>query len=128
MVEIALTLTALLMLLFAVCDLGQYLFLHHMLNERIRSAVRNGTAMEFDTATIQNLVLYNAQTPPTGAQPYLGLTRSMVVVDRLDNGTPEDRIRVIVQGYRFRLITPFLSQYGYTGQLTYWLPVEHNHN
>ncbi|MBI5086194.1 MAG: pilus assembly protein, partial [Acidobacteria bacterium] len=123
-IEIAFILVALLMLLFAIFDLGQYLFMHHMLNERIRSAVRRSVALEFNATSIQNLVLYNTRTPAAAAQPYLGLARTMVVVERFGAGTAEDRIRVIVQGYRFKLVTPFLSQYGYTGKLVYWLPLE----
>lgn len=109
LVESALTLLLFFSLFIAICDFGQFMFLHQTLVERVRAALRYGSVNPYDATAIQNMVLYGQPQQPSGATPVFQLTPSMVAVTRQDAGTSDDRIIVTVSNYSFDLFTPLIA-------------------
>lgn len=106
--EMSLCLLAFAMALFGIVEFGYLMFVHQSIQERVRAALRYGVVNPYDPTAIQNMVLYGRPDEPEGAQPSLDLSRSMVHVERLSSETVEDRIRITVEGYTHRSITPWL--------------------
>ena len=121
-VETALLLLVFITMIVAVCDCGQFLFLHQTLNERVRSAVRYGSVRAYNEAAIRNMVLYGQ--PTTGTKAIYGLTADKVLVSREDAGTDEDRIVVKVSGFQFTFISPFMSKTATGSTISASLPYE----
>jgi hypothetical protein len=62
-VELSLIFMAVVCLVLGALDFGQFLFIHQMLTERARSALRYGvTTSPVDTTGVQNIVLYGQTT------------------------------------------------------------------
>jgi Flp pilus assembly protein TadG len=122
LVETALVLSSFLFMLIAILDFGQFLFVHQTLVERARTAVRyaavNRTAT---TSEIQNLVLFNETTVPSGRTTGdFGVTTAMVTVsdvtlDAAGNTSQSPAKRVTIQNYPFTMFTPIVGG-GYTGR------------
>ena len=110
LLEAALTLTAFLLLVIGIVDAGQAMFARQSLADRVRRAARWGAVRPYDEAAIRNMVLFAQSETPRRAEPYLGLTRENVEVSRLDPGTPEERLRITVRGFRLRRLTPWQSE------------------
>ena len=116
LLEGALVTVVFLGVVIGMIDIGQVLFIHQSLVERVRATLRYGpTALE-------NMILYNQSTVPGADDPnappppgFLGVTRDMITVSRQDATFAEDRLVITVQGYPFRFLTPFLAA-SYTGQ------------
>jgi hypothetical protein len=108
-VESALVLLVWVAAMVFLIDCGQLLFLHQSLVERVRGAVRYGAVVEYNVATIQNLVLYGTATD-SGRAPSFSLDRSMVSVSRLGAGTHEDRIHVSVARYPIKFFSPWIAR------------------
>jgi TadE-like protein len=108
MVETALVLVAFLMFLIGIADVGQFLFIHESLVERVRGALRYGV-ITYDTTAIRNMVLYGTTSPANGAVPSFNLTSSMVSVARKDANAPEDRVVITVSNYPILFLTPFIA-------------------
>ena len=120
LLEAALTSFVFLVLFIGVLDVSQVLFVHQSLTERVRNAVRYGVVRPYDPVAIENMVLYNqpiALSESNGddeedAEPapgFLGLTPSMVTVNRLDATFNEDRIVVSINNYPFTFFTPLIA-------------------
>lgn len=120
LLESVLVTLAFLMVTIGTIDMGQVLFVHQSLVERVRAALRYGATHPFDATTLENMVLYNQPTVPTTSTPtgsngsaeptgFLGLTRSMVTVTRHDATLNEDRIAISIEGYPYQFFTPFIS-------------------
>jgi len=114
LIESALTTFVFLVLLIGVIDVGQVLYVHQSIVERVRSAVRYGVVHDFDADAIRNVVLYDQAAAPDagdGVEPggFLGMTSDMVSVVREDATFNEDRIIVTVNGYPFTFFTPFIA-------------------
>jgi len=114
LIESALTTFVFLVLLIGVIDVGQVLYVHQSIVERVRSAVRYGVVHDFDADAIRNVVLYDQAAAPDavdGVEPggFLGMTSEMVGVVREDATFNEDRIIVTVHGYPFTFFTPFIA-------------------
>ena len=109
LLESALTLLLFFSIFIAICDFGQFLFLHQTLVELVRGALRYGSVNQYDATAIQNMVLYGQPQQPAGASPVFQLTPSMVTVSRQDAGTTDDRIVVTVANYSFDMLTPFIA-------------------
>jgi hypothetical protein len=105
MLESALTLLAVVFILIGMLDVGQLLFVHQTLTERVRKAT-SYAARSYDPDAIRNIVLYGATTPADGQHPAFELTSSMVTVERQDAGTAADRVIVRISGYPLRFYTP----------------------
>lgn len=108
MVETSLVLIVFLMMLIGIADIGQMLFLHVSLVERVREGLRYGV-ITYDTTAIQNIVLYGTASPPDGATPSFNLTASMVNVSRMDAKTPEDRIVITLSNYPIQWFSPYIA-------------------
>src|SRR5216684_7563022 len=83
-------------MLMGAFDFAQFLFIHQALVDRARSAARWGALSDpTNSSAIQNMVLYNQTTVPTGATSgVFGLTSSMVTVSTADSGTDDYRLIV----------------------------------
>jgi hypothetical protein len=87
------------------------MFMHQMLSERTRDAVRWGASHAFDQTTIQNVVLYGAPTPPTGATALFGLSTSNVAVTRQAGAAGEpDTLRIQVTGWSYPILSPYIAR------------------
>lgn len=113
--EAALSLTVFIALMISAFDLGQMLFFHQALVERVREAVRWGTLNQYDGTgnQIANIVLYHNTANPGGGTPtFLKLTRDNVNVEyqagTLDNPNDE-RIRVTIVNYSYEFISPWIA-------------------
>ncbi|MDQ6760807.1 MAG: pilus assembly protein [Acidobacteriota bacterium] len=114
-VEATLTLAAFLIILLGVLEVGQILFVHQMIGERVRNAVRWAVVNSWDDATsptlVTNLVLYGTTTPASGAQAFSGLTSQNVAVTRPQpDYSAADRIVVTVSGYALTFLSNTIAQ------------------
>lgn len=108
MVETSLVIIVFLMLLIGIADVGQMLFIHVSLVERMREGLRYGV-ITYDPTAIQNIVLYGTASPGDGATPSFNLTASMVNVSRMDAKAPEDRIVITLSNYPIQWFTPYIA-------------------
>jgi hypothetical protein len=108
MLETSLVLIVFLMLLIGIADVGQVLFMHASLVERMREGLRYGV-ITYDAAAIQNIVLYGTASPPQGATPSFNLTASMVSVSRMDANAAEDRVVITLANYPIQFFTPYIA-------------------
>ena len=115
MVETALVLLVFLATLISILDFGQLLFIHQLMVERVRAAVRWGVVNPWDGSgnQIANVVLYNRPTAPVGATAFLGMSRANVSV--LYSGpaatNPNDeRITVSIVDYRLHFLSPWIAK------------------
>jgi len=125
LVESTLVLMVVLTLMFSIFDLGYVMFEHHTLLHQARTAARYGSINPADLNSIRNVVMYGQPAGPQGnPSEFFGLEPSMVSVARQNSWTPEDRITIIISGYHYTLITPFLAG-TFTGKpIAVTLPVE----
>lgn len=113
--EASLTLVAFLIIMLGLLEVGQLLFVHQMLAERARNAVRWGAVNVWDDvnspALMTNLVLYGTSTPDPSAQAFSGLTVQNVTVTRPQpDFSAADRIVVTVSGYALTFLTNTIVQ------------------
>jgi Flp pilus assembly protein TadG len=108
-VELSLVFMVLACLLIGTLDFGQFLFIHQMLTERARSAVRYGvTTSPIDTTGVQNMVLYGQTTAGSGAGIF-GLTSDMVLVNVYNANTDDYRLTVKVTNFPYTVLSPYIS-------------------
>lgn len=115
LVESVLTLMAFLIILFGMIEIGEILFVHQTIAERIRNAVRWGAVNAWDSTNsptqISNLVLYGTTAPDPSTQPIFNLTSQNVSVTRPQpDYSAADRIVVTVSGYALTFITNAVVQ------------------
>lgn len=109
-VEMALIGVMFFVMLLAIADFGQFLFIQQALVERARAAARWGAANDpSNTSAIQNVALYSQSTAPSGGTPLFGLTPSMVSVSTADAGTDNYRLVVQISGYSYHVLSPYLA-------------------
>jgi len=85
LVEGAIVVLLFLVLMAGILDMGQALFFHHFLNERVRAGARYAVVHFFDAGKVANFVAFNTPSPPDGATAGLfGLSPGMVQVVRYD--------------------------------------------
>jgi len=123
LVEGALIFFVFTLMMIAVVDFGQFLFIHQTLTERAREGVRYGIVNDPTNATsIQNVVLYGQasggsvpNSPTNSDVGIFGVLRSHVVVSATGtSGTDDYRLNVKVQSYSYTIYSPLI--YGsYTG-------------
>ena len=110
MVESALVMLAFTMLLVAIFDVSQLLFMHQSLVERVRVAARWGAVHDPAASTaITNYVLYGQSTSPAGGTAAYGLTSSMVAVTTTGAGSDDYRLNVTLSNYRYTMLTPLVA-------------------
>jgi Flp pilus assembly protein TadG len=103
-------------MLMGAFDFAQFLFIHQALADRARSSARWGAVNDpTNSSAIQNMVLYNQTTVPSGATSgVFGLTSSMVTVTTADSGTDDYRLIVSITNYPYTMISPLIGG-TYTG-------------
>jgi hypothetical protein len=102
--------TLFLVMLIGIADFGQFLFIQQALVDRARAAARWGAASDPTNVTaITNMVLYLQPTAPPNGTPWLGLTASMVNVSTPDAGTDNYRLVVLISGYSYQILSPYLA-------------------
>jgi hypothetical protein len=110
LIETGFIFTTFAFLLVGAFDFGQFLFIHQALVERARSAARWGLVNDpTNTTAIQNMVLYNQSTQPSGASGYFGLTSSMVTVSNPGSGTSDNRIVILISSYSYIILSPYIG-------------------
>ena len=98
LIETTLILAAFVALLLGMLEIGRIVFERQTLVERARTAARWGAMNRYDSAAIQNLVLYGTTTPAQGDPPFAGLARSDVAVSNPGCPGADCRIRVELPG------------------------------
>ena len=107
-VELSLVFMAVVCLFIGTLDFGQILFIHQMLTDRARSALRYGvTTSPIDTTGVQNMVLYG-QTTGSGTGIF-GLTPAMVQVTTSNPNTDDYRLTVKVINFPYTVLSPTIS-------------------
>ena len=110
MLEAALTLSAVVMMIVGVFDFGQFLYLHQALTERVRGAARTGAIANYNTAAIQNLIVYGTTTSEHPDDPgFLGLRTSNVAVVFAGVNTNATRLKVTISGLHYPIISPLIA-------------------
>ena len=110
MVELSLVGLIFFLLILAILDFGQFLFIQQAIVERARIAARWGAVTDpTNTAAIKNVVLYNQSSAPVSGNPLFGLTSSMIQVSTPDAGTANYRLVVQISGYSFQVLSPYLA-------------------
>src|SRR5690349_21417019 len=110
LVETGLVFTTFAFLVIGAFDFGQFLFVHQALVERTRNATRWGAVNDPTNVTaVQNMVLYNQPTVPSGASTYFGLTTDMVQVSNPGSGTSDYRLTVLVTNYPYTILSPYIA-------------------
>lgn len=108
-IESTLVIVPLLLVMIAVLDFGQILFVHQSLVEASRKAARYGIVVNYDATAIRNIVLYDDPAPASGTPARFNLDASMVSVTRYDAGATSDRIEVKLSNYPFEVYTPGIA-------------------
>lgn len=113
-------------LLIGSLDFGQFLFIHQLLTERARSAVRYGvTTSPIDTVGVQNMVLYG-QTTGEGSGAF-GLTPAMVEVSVTGANTDDYRLTVKVTNFPYAVFSPYIAGTYYGPDIVATLPLGANY-
>jgi hypothetical protein len=112
MIESALTLLVYLTFVLSTLELSQTLFLLQTYSDRARHALRMVCVQPYNSATsettLQNWVMYNQATVPSGAnssQGYLGIRRSSISLIATLPGTSANLLTVRISNYAFSLIS-----------------------
>lgn len=114
-------------ILMAIFDFAQFLFIHQTLAERARYAARWGAVTNpANTSGIQNMVMYQQSTAPTGATPYMNLTSSMVQVSTAGSGSDDYRLSVAVVNYPYSVFSPLMAGTYYGPNITVSVPLGNN--
>jgi Flp pilus assembly protein TadG len=99
-------------MLMGAFDFAQFLFIHQALVDRARSAARWGALSDpTNTSAIQNMVLYNQTTAPSGVSSGIfGLTSDMVKVATQDTSSSDNyRLTVLITNYPYQMISPIIG-------------------
>jgi len=116
LVETGLTFTVFACMIIGAADFGQFLFIHQAFVERARNAARWGALSDATNVTaIQNMVLYNQTTVPSGATSgYFGLQSANVLVTNPGSGTNDSRVAILITNYPYTMFSPNIGG-TYTG-------------
>ena len=106
LVEGALIFTLASALLIGVIDLGQMLFVHQTVVDRVRVAARWASVNPYDSSQITNMVLYGTPAAGTSGTELFGMTSSNVVATHdTSDGAYADRITINVSGYTYLMFS-----------------------
>ena len=110
LVEAAIVLVLFLVILIGIMDVGQMMYFHQGLTERVRAGARYAALHTYDPGVIKNVVSYNSTIAPQGGGGGLfGIDPSMVQVPPpYDAGTANARIEVCITGYTMHSVSPWL--------------------
>ena len=119
LVETALLFIAYFTILIGMVDIGQMLFLHQTLVERVTTAVHWGATNNFDQTSITNLVLYGTTSPDPNAGAFWGLSSSNVSVTNPGCGPNPNidcHVKVVVSGYQYTFFSfAFITSFWHPG-------------
>lgn len=114
--ETSLVFMTLLSMIIFVIEMGRILLLQQWITERARVTVRTAVVNSWynctsDQTPVQNFLVYNNTTAPSGGGPgYLGLLPSQVSCSLLGTqGYPDYRLQVKVTGVPVLTWIPFVS-------------------
>jgi hypothetical protein len=124
LVEGAIVLLVFVVVFVGILDMGQVLFFHQFLNDRVRAGARYAVVHSYNTTAIQNVVSYNSPNVPNGGSPLFGLSPSMVQVNHYDIGTPTERVKVSISTYTMHFLSPWLMASFTPGPFTAVMPIE----
>jgi Flp pilus assembly protein TadG len=111
LLEMSLVLSTLLLMLIGIVDFGQFLFFHQVLTDRARAGARYAAVNPYDATSIQNVVVYNSPTAPSGSPTGLfGLIPSNVTVTPTPSTGIPNYVQVKISGFPIHLISPFLTK------------------
>jgi len=127
-VEGSVSLLAFLVVIIGILDIGQVLFFHHFLNDRVRVGARYAVVHAYEPSVIQNVVAYNSTEAPMGGAGLFGLKPAMIQVNHYDAGTPNERVKVSVTGYKMHFLSPWLAASFTPGPFNSVMPVESSGN
>jgi len=124
LVEAALLSLVFFVIMIGMLDLGQMLFLHQTLAERVQAAVRWGVTNNYDPTSIANLVLYGNTSPGQNESPFWGLSASNVAVSNPGCGPDPNidcRVTIVISGYTYNLFSAAIigKFFGGPGNTTY---------
>ena len=109
LVETSLVFLVFVPMVIGTIDCAQFLYVHQALVERARGAARYGLVNNpTDSTSIQNMVLYNQASAPSGTSGYFGLTSSMVDVSNPGTGS-DHRIVINIHDYPFTVLSPYIA-------------------
>jgi Flp pilus assembly protein TadG len=121
LVESSLIIGVFLMMLIAIIDFGQILFVHATLTERVRNAVRLAVLdSTCDATCVQNLVLYKSKTAPANGTPADGIGLVNLSSSNVQVTVPDDyststgstlanrRLTVTLTNYQYVVLAPFI--------------------
>ncbi len=110
-IETALVLTTLAVLLVGAMDVAQFLFVHSLLTERVRTAARYGALHGVsDTDSIRNMVLYDSPSAPAnGSAGAFGMQADSVAIDTPGKGTEDARLVVTIAKPPYKLNFPLAA-------------------
>jgi Flp pilus assembly protein TadG len=111
LVESALVMLSLLAILIFIMDMGRILLVQQFITERARTTVRMAVVNNWTSTAVQNYLVYNNTTAPTGGgSGYLGLLPSQVSYQALGaSGTVNYRLQVKVSGVPALTWIPYIA-------------------
>jgi TadE-like protein len=124
LVESSIILLLFLVIVIAVMDVGQVLFFHCFIKDRVRNAARWAAVHGYDAQAIRNVAAYNTPTPGGDGAFLFGLDPAMVQVNHYNPGTLDDRVEVTVSTYTMHFVSPWLARDFIPGPFRAVVPVE----
>ena len=124
LVESSIILLLFLVIVIAVMDVGQVMFFHCFLRDRVRNAARWAAVHGYDAQAIRNVAAYNVSTPASGSSYLFGLNPAMVQVAHYNPGTLDDRVEVTVSTFTMHFVSPWLARDFMPGPFRAVAPVE----
>lgn len=109
LLEGALTLLVFTATLLGIMDISQMLFFRNAFYERARAGARYAAACPDQLDAARNVAVFGTPSAPQQARGIMGLTPSMVSVERSAPGTLEDRVTVTIRDYPFYSFSPLLA-------------------
>ena len=111
MLEFALIGVLFFVLLIGIMDFAQFLFVQQAIVDRTRNAARWGAITDpANGSAIRNMLLYSQPTAPSSGTAWFGLTPSMIAVSTPDAGTDDYRLVILVSGYSYQALSPYLAR------------------
>lgn len=129
LVEASVILVLFLVVLIGILDVGQVIFFHHVLTERVRAGARYAAVHTYDPSAIKNVVSYNSATAPSdGSSGLFGISPSMVQVNLYDQGTSDARVVVSISAFTLHFVSPWLMRDFTPTPISAAVPVESGGN
>lgn len=109
-VESAFIVLIALVLMIGILDVGQMMFMHQTIANRVRSVAREAAVKNYTADNVKNMIVYNTRTPTDGTRGMFNLAPSNVSVTFSDAGSSEQRLYVSVTNLDYRTYTPLFAR------------------